>query len=284
MTSFILGTAQFGLAYGITNSAKKIQKDNVFRMLEKAAEHGITYLDTAPAYGDAETVLGEYEGLNQFNIISKSSDDDGDYVEQAEATLGRLGRPMLDLYLTHGADALCGTGAEERFAGLKTLKERGLARRIGASVYTLEQIDFICGNFDVDVLQVPLNIFDQRLIVDGTLGKIASRGIAVHARSIFLQGLLLSSAQDLPEYFAPISKHLEAFDQFCQTHAISRLDACCGFIKAQFDHLDGVLFGVHTEHHLDEICTAFKTAPLGLDYAAIAYHGKQGLDPRDWPS
>ena len=55
-----LGSAQFGLAYGISNSHGKVSMNEVFRILTLAKSLGINTIDTASAYGNSEDVLGSY--------------------------------------------------------------------------------------------------------------------------------------------------------------------------------------------------------------------------------
>ncbi|MCE2517055.1 MAG: aldo/keto reductase [Alphaproteobacteria bacterium] len=283
MTSLILGTAQFGLPYGITNSEGKIQRDHVFGLLDQALENGVTCLDTSPNYGDAESILGEYSSLNRFQLVSKSSNDDQSYVPQVEQSLSRLKVNTLNVFLTHGADALTEKNADLRFARLLELKEMGLVERIGASIYSSDQIDTILANFDVDVVQVPFNVFDQRLLAEGHLKKLKSRGIAIHVRSIFLQGLLLSSDQQMSAFFDPLLAHIEKFEHFCKTHQLSRLEACCAFINSHKDDLEGVLFGVTKPTELQGVVDAFKVNPEGVMWQDLGYQDAEILDPRNWP-
>lgn len=283
MTSLILGTAQFGLPYGITNRFGKIQRDRVFRLLDDALKAGVKHLDTSPHYGEIESVLGKYSAINQFAVISKSSNDDLPYEAQVEKSLTRLGRDNLNFFLTHGADALTEEKADLRFTQLIGLKEKGLVKHIGASIYCKEQIDFILENFDVDLLQLPFSIFDQRLLEENYLQKLKARGVSVHVRSIFLQGLLLASNPPLPDYFEPLIAHLKKFSEFCKAHNLSRIQACCAFINSHQDFVDGALFGVTTANEFKEVAEAFKAEFPHLPWRDMAFFHPEKLDPRNWP-
>ena len=68
--TIILGSAQFGLNYGITNKKGKVSEQELVKILELAAESGITTIDTAPAYGSSEETLGKYcHSIGKFKFI-----------------------------------------------------------------------------------------------------------------------------------------------------------------------------------------------------------------------
>lgn len=181
-----LGTAQFGLDYGIT-SGVRVDEEEAGRILEAARDAGITILDTARSYGDSEKVIAPHHA--DFNIVTKGSSR-----EDFMASLSRLGR-------VYGLLAHKGL-TDELWAVMEELKGEAMALKIGVSVYEGWEVDAVLDRYPIDIIQVPFNPLDRRLIDGGQLERLHKSGIEVHARSIFLQGLLLGDKY--PPHLSPI--------------------------------------------------------------------------------
>jgi aryl-alcohol dehydrogenase-like predicted oxidoreductase len=192
-----LGTAQFGLPYGITNTKGRVTEDEVKRILELAAQAGIRFLDTAQAYGEAEIVLGRtmLQG-HAFRLISKlpaqnqpcfTEKDRQDWEESFQRSCKLLQQPDLDALLLHQAADLRKPGGHHLLQWLLSLRERGLVRRLGVSIYSADDLVGVEPDL-LNLVQLPLSLYDQRLLNDGTIAKLRSQGCAVHARSLYLQG------------------------------------------------------------------------------------------------
>ncbi|HEY9348234.1 MAG TPA: aldo/keto reductase, partial [Inquilinus sp.] len=196
-----LGTAQFGLDYGIANDRGICPPEDVAAILEAAAASGIGVLDTAPAYGTAEQVLGEVlPAAHRFRIVTKTPHLGGlrdesqirravrDAFAQSRA---KLRRDRLAGLLTHNANDLLRPGGRALWAAMTELKQAGEVERIGASVYSAGQLDAVLARYPLDMVQLPWNAVDGR-IGPARLAALADQGIELHARSVFLQGLLLA--------------------------------------------------------------------------------------------
>jgi aryl-alcohol dehydrogenase-like predicted oxidoreductase len=199
LSAMSLGTVQLGMNYGIanTNGQPKIEQSKA--MLECALKSGITSLDTARAYGQAEDVLGEffkdYGGEMPF-LTTKVHDIQGDtYFEiekfilnSVETSLEKMGVNKVNCIMLHTAANLFKNG-DMVASAMESLVKRGYTDIIGASVYVGEEIDKLL-TYDVySAVQVPMSIFDQRLIAGGYIDRLADRGFTVFVRSVFLQGL-----------------------------------------------------------------------------------------------
>ncbi|MGK9165858.1 aldo/keto reductase [Inquilinus limosus] len=210
-----LGTAQFGLDYGIANDRGVCPPEDVAAILEAAAAAGIAVLDTAPAYGTAEQVLGEVlPAAHRFRIVTKTPHLTG--LRDA----GQIRRAVLDAFagsraklrcdrlaglLTHNANDLLRPGGPALWAAMEDLKRAGEVERIGASIYSAGQLDALLDRYPLDIVQLPWNAVDGR-ITPSRLAVLAGRGIELHARSAFLQGLLLAP----PDRAARVSPQAEA--------------------------------------------------------------------------
>ena len=289
-----LGTVQFGLAYGITNLRGQVSAAEVEAILKAALAAGIDLFDTAAAYGESEAVLGRALGARpDLRIVSKlpplASDRIGAAeIDQCRTTVLRsltlLQRPSLDGLLLHRPDDLRKPGAERLVALLEELKRAGKVAKIGVSAYDRAQIDLAVDRFALDLVQVPVNLLDQRLLVDGTLDRLRSRNIEVHARSIFLQGALLAEPSSLPSHFAPHLDHLRAVGAAAQRAGLSRLALCLRFVLAQ-PAIERVIVGVTALGELEQIIAAAAdgaSLPAGL--GALAVDDQRLVNPALWPA
>ena len=202
-----LGTAQFGLAYGLNNQAGQPSAAAVAEVLAAAQAAGLTLLDTAAAYGNSEARLGELMGENAaFELITKLPAGPPAQVAQHLAeSLGRLRRGQLYGVLFHAFKPLQDEPAA--WQALQAARAAGQVRRIGVSLYHPHEAEWLLAQgWDVDLVQVPYNVFDQRFAA--VLPRLAARGVEVHVRSAFLQGLLLRKPATLPEFFRPLAPKL----------------------------------------------------------------------------
>ena len=203
-----LGTAQFGLAYGLNNQAGQPSPTEVAAVLAAAQAAGLTLLDTAAAYGNSEARLGELAGDNStFELITKLSAGPPAQVAQHLAdSLARLRRPQLYGVLFHAFGPLQAEPAA--WQALQAARAAGQVARIGVSLYHPHEAEWLLAQgWDVDLVQVPYNVLDQRFAA--VLPALAARGMEVHVRSAFLQGLLLREPEALPAFFQPLAPKIK---------------------------------------------------------------------------
>ncbi|MEK6744849.1 MAG: aldo/keto reductase [Nitrospirota bacterium] len=282
-----LGTVQFGLDYGISNQGGQTTENEAAGILALAASKGVQIIDTAVLYGSSEQVLGRVLPANhRFQIVTKTprfANDraDGQVLEDAcLRSLNYLKQDSLYGLLVHHADDLLAPGGNVLMERMVELKRRGLVRKIGASVYTASQIDGIMDRFAIDLVQLPVNVLDQRLIRSGHLAKLKKAGVEIHARSVFLQGLLLMEARDLPPYFTPVRGHLEDYHVYLRERGISPLRAALGF-AAGIPEIDVIVCGVNDRMQLNEII-ANAAALDPADFARFAVTDEAMVDPSRW--
>lgn len=288
-----LGTAQFGLHYGITNAAGQVSELEVKHLLNRAHAAGICWLDTAQAYGNAEAVLGKTMPPGKsFRLISKLTSqpqpefraEDSESWEQAFSdSCQHLGVQHLDTLLLHSSADLTKPGGKYLEAWLLGLRQRGLVQRLGVSIYQADELKAVSPAL-LDVVQLPISLYDQRLLRDGTVARLRSNGIAIHARSIYLQGLLLKPAEQWPSWVHP---EVQAHQRSLETLALSRhcqlIDLALGFAKAQAN-LEAVVVGVCSVNELTELIDCWSApSPWGRDEWRSWFLDNQTiLDPRCW--
>jgi aryl-alcohol dehydrogenase-like predicted oxidoreductase len=286
-----LGTVQFGLPYGVSNTTGRTEADEVGRILEYAESSGICVLDTAAAYGDSEKVLGRFiSGNSAFRVVTKTLPIKGDIVDSEavasveqrfETSLKNLGQASIYGLLLHRADDLLKPGGGELASWLAAQKVSGKVSKVGVSVYERRTLDAILDKHAIDVVQLPLNILDQRLLANGYLAELKAAGIEIHVRSAFLQGLLLMHPDEMPPYFSGIQAHMRCLKQFIEDQGLSSIEAALGFVSS-IDEVDSVVCGVNTIEQLKEIVACATTSVDAAAYKEFAISDEKVLDPSQW--
>lgn len=250
-----LGSAQWGLNYGVSNTFGKPSSHEVSKIIYLASDKGIKLIDTANSYGNSENVIGQ-NNLNHFKIITKISlnnlKDMESLTDQFYESLNNLGLKTLYGLLIHNCDELFSVNYQLLIDLLVNLKNQGLVEKIGFSAYNSNQINTGLNLFKPDIVQLPFNVFDQRLLNDGTLNILKNQKIEVHARSIFLQGLLTMNPSQIPKYFYKWKILLERWHSYCMDVGSSPKSVALSFSASQ--HLiDKVIIGVEKASQLREI-------------------------------
>lgn len=289
-----LGTVQFGMDYGISNPHGKTPPGEIKAILQVAQENGISVIDTAHSYGNSESVLGTVlANQNDFQIITKTpvykkkriSSIDAENVKIAfYDSLKNLRRSKLAGLLIHSADDLLTDGGDNLFYAMQELKKDELVEKIGATVYSSDQIDCLLERYPFDLIQVPVNVIDQRLIYSGDLTKLKGQGIEIHARSVFLQGLLLMSPASLSSFFDPIKPLLYKYWEFLQLQTLTPIEGAIGFIK-QIPEIDCIIIGVNNAEQLKSNLKGFaRSYPDSLvkDFKAFYLNDPKYLNPSLW--
>jgi len=285
-----LGTAQFGQRYGIARGVDCPGPETVVEILQAAADIGVTYLDTAPGYGESEALVGRALGRDHpFRIVTKTpvfgrrlDRTAGQTVaDAAHASLERLGQERVYGLLVHDADDLLADGGEAIFDAARSLRDSGVVSRIGVSVYDVEQIDGVLERFRIDLIQLPLNPLDQRLVRSGHVSKMKNSGIEVHARSLFLQGLLLLDTDRLPAGFEPLREHLLETRNRARGIGLSPLGAALAFARDAAGP-DVAVCGVESTAQLRQIREALDAPRVDEDWSGWALDDPRWVDPRRW--
>ena len=279
-----LGTVQFGLDYGISNQCGKVTFDEVQKILNFAKKHNINYLDTAMGYGVSEKVIGLYLNNNnnkKFEIITKIPDVEQSTISinnMLKQALVRLSCDRIYALLLHTPTNI----NKKTYEQLLKLKEQGKIKKLGVSIYSPEQAFFIANKFNIDLIQLPLNIFDQRFIESGCLTFLKEKGIEIHTRSLFLQGLLLQPLNEINPYFQPHLTTLKKFNQFCLSHKLSALDVAMSLVHSVED-VDKFVIGVCSKQQLREILKSYdKTADIKLDIKELLSTEESLINPSLW--
>jgi aryl-alcohol dehydrogenase-like predicted oxidoreductase len=312
-----LGTAQFGLDYGISNKQGQVDKNQIAEILTLATCLGIDTLDCAGAYGNSEKVLGEIFAQSpqkkHFTLVGKIpalSAEQKQINHFFDSSLQHLQRDKIETLLFHHADNLLNHPKKEQlFQQLQSIKMQGKVNRIGVSVYSPEQLKAIIQHYPIDIAQVPLNIFDQRFISAEILTLCQQSNLKLHVRSLFLQGLLLIEQDKLPTYFAPYQAKLLAFETQAKRLNCSRLCLALAVVTQdipffdakshddehqpditvkQNDFIEKVIVGVCSSTQLAEVVKAYQQAqelPVSRQELLTLADERLGfINPSLWPT
>lgn len=272
----VLGTVQFGLDYGINNFKGQPARAKSLAMLDYAFDNGLKIFDTAFAYGDAEEILGEFSrrrGLGEQikiitklkpNIISESEGSAFDVIAaNLEESLKRLKRNYVDGYLFHTPAYI----REDKLVdSLSRLKAQGLVKHIGVSIYEEADAIYAAKLKEVDYIQVPYSIFDQRMDKSGFFQIAKKNGKTVFARSAFLQGLFFMDENKIPASLAGVKEHFKELDKIIGRYGFNRQQAALSFSLMNPD-IDYIVFGVDNQEQLAENIS-LAASPLDFDACA----------------
>lgn len=253
-----LGTAQFGLAYGIANQSGKVKVEDVKKILRLARESGLDTLDTAISYGESESVLGE-SGVDSFKVVTKIPAlpqqvcDVESWIEhQIEKSLIRLKTKSVYGILLHCPENLYGERGIKVVRAINRLKFAGITKKVGISIYNPNELEKAMQVMDIDLVQAPLNLVDRRLETSGWLEELHANGIEVHARSVFLQGLLLLKRNEIPGKFKGWMDLWDIWHKSLSESGISAIAACLSY-PLSLKQVNKVIVGVDSVSQLYEL-------------------------------
>lgn len=263
MPRLVLGTASFGAAYGVTKQWGVPPLKAIERILALAQKNNIELLDTAIAYGNCEEKLGKI-GIKKFKIITKlprvpktEKNIEKWLLRQCQGSLKRLKIECLYGLLLHEPDQLLSAGIGEKISeGLQLLKNRGLVKKLGISIYCPSKLNRFRKTLPLDIIQAPANIFDQRFLHQEIIKFFQKNKIEFFCRSVFLQGLLLLPKASLPERFKKWNRLFSAYRDLLKQSRKSAVEACVSFVRAQHN-IDGIVVGVNNRNQLCEILKAY---------------------------
>lgn len=274
-----LGTAQFGMDYGIANKRGKISKKEVFEILDYCRRKGMNTLDTASSYGESEKVIGEFteSGKCDFRIISKlpalEEFNTQTVKDILRASLERLNREDLHAYLIHRFNDFSKYGG--LWGALEDLRKDGFVKKIGFSIYKTQELEEILEKgVDFGIIQVPYSIFDRRF--EGHFGTLKKKGIEIHVRSVFLQGLVFLEPDSLPDGLRGARHYLVRMRNLAKEHNVSVSALCLSFVLAN-PCVDKLIIGVDS---LDQLKRNIE-GPYSIDRIGDICGGSEGLSIED---
>lgn len=288
-----LGTAQWGMTYGIANRSGRPAFAEVTEILRLAHEHGVMLLDTAHAYGEAEDGLGAHGAATRgFRIVTKTQPVRSSTIsaEDVLKVTVAFARSLTSLHcqrvyglLVHHSGALLAEGGQRLWDTLEAFKADGRVERVGVSVYDPGQLDRLLDRYPLDLVQLPLNIYNQRFKHSGLLTRLKQMQVEVHVRSVFLQGLLLMPPNQLPERFCALRPHHAKLHGWFREAGLTPLEGCLRF-GLQQPGIDRIIVGCETAEQLKAILGA-SAATFATDVTNMQefeVHDRSIVDSSTW--
>lgn len=279
MSDLVLGTAQWGSAYGITNTHGRSDDGDVVGMVAEAERAGVIAMDTALAYGDAQVRIAAF--AERFWISTKVAGA-GDVAEQVGTCLEQLQVTRLDAVMLHDWDAL---DDARRLAAVRVLGELaadGVIERIGVSTYGESGVEtaidvFASAESTLGIVQVPANAIDRRFDGSASLSQLTAQGCVVQVRSVFLQGLLVGTGGGERDSHPDLA----AFRAWASTQPGGLLGAALAHVKS-LPWVSHVVIGVASAGEWTDVCSAWSDVEPHRAPEHLASKDEVLLDPRRW--
>tara|TARA_Y200000002_G_C22675177_1_gene661733 strand:- start:286 stop:1140 length:855 start_codon:yes stop_codon:yes gene_type:complete len=283
VSKIILGTANLNQKYGFL---KKSIRFSEFKKIINNSRKGVKYIDTSSNYTRAHKLLGKLD-LKKIKIISKISIPIRPKInpklwisKSIEKITSDLKVKNIYCILIHNPNILLKDEYKKYLTYLNTFKKRGIIKKIGFSVYGIKETNILLKKYKVDILQVPMNLINQSFCNKDFLKKTKKRKIEIHARSIFLQGILLSSNLQNIRYFKKWKNFWLKYYSWVDRNKITQLIACLSFIKS-VKNVSGYVLGIENETQLDKILNCRTKKNLKFD-KFLFQKNKKLIDPSKW--
>ena len=280
-----IGTAQFGMSYGISNKNGQAHQDDITDILDLAWANKINTLDTAKSYGTSEKAIGSYlqkHVENSWKIITKISDFNESITIQLLDSMKKLSVRPTSL-LAHSADLFL----NEKFQSeLIEARDNQLIKKTGVSLYSEDEIHQILeSTFKPDVIQLPMNILDTRLYRHGMLARLNEKGIEIHVRSAFLQGLFYLSASDLNKHFSDAVPYIEKLKSVAVKAELTLAELSLLWL-VNLEEVSKVIIGIDNagqlKAHLETLKNKVDLAIFD-EILSVHYENENILNPSLWP-
>lgn len=285
-----LGTAQFGLNYGISNSEGRTSTADVEKILKLANKFGVDTIDTAASYGCAEKVLGQFS-LSNFKVVSKlpplktvSAFHLKKWFHLSfQEILDKLNNEFLYGLMFHRSESIDIGNVKLINEICQEYRQKGLITKIGVSVYSPDELVRLNDiGFEYQITQVPLNIIDRRFLESGCIRTLRKKNVEIHSRSCFLQGLLLMSPGKRPRYFDRWRELFIKWDDYLLINNLRAAEVCIAFLS-NIEQIDKIVVGVNNLGQFEELLEIYeKMSTLDSSLPDIASNDQFLINPSLW--
>lgn len=281
-----LGTAQFGSEYGINNKSKPIDADASKAILKYLITKRIDTIDTASTYPNSEKILG-ISDVSKFKIITKipSTLNTSLGIERTIRNFIHLSLNNMKLssiygVLLHFPEEILHRNGKEIISTLYTLKSEGVIKKIGISIYSPKIIGPILDRFTFDLIQAPLNVFDNRLIKTGWAKRLKELNVEIHVRSSFLQGLLLMKIEDIPPSFKKWTPLFESWSNWLDSNSLNAYDVCIHHLLMHKE-IDKIIVGIDNITQLKQLVSSYENN-LDISIPDFSSEDEELINPANW--
>jgi len=281
-----IGTASFEKGYGINNSSGFSEK-KISQLIKFIKKNKIYSIDTAISYKSVEKKLGK-TNLVKFKLYTKIPKLPKRCKNLKNWLNKSINKSLIDLniksfegiFIHNISDLLNHKYSNELYDYLINLKRKGIAKKIGVSIYDFSNFFRALKKFKFDIVQLPFNILDRRLLLNNNIKRIKEKKMEIHVRSVFLQGLLLQDYVNIPKYFKKQKKIFKIWEQWCLKNNLTKIQTCLNFVTS-FRDIDKIIVGINSINDLEEISNCL--VKKKIRYPNQIYSNSLTLiDPRKW--
>lgn len=275
-----LGTVQFGLDYGV-NCGTRVTEEEVKKIIACFDNTKLTF-DTSPVYGESQNVLSKLINPG-VKVISKTlSLKDNSILavmEGIDNTCKLFGENLYGIMIHDVSDIL-----QENFSRLveklENLRQVGI--KIGVSVYSPEQFNIYKNKIKIDLVQIPLNLLDQRF--DSKEFIESSKGVEIHVRSVFLQGLLLMEECKVPQALKNVLPSIGEIKNKAHDMNLEIYDLCLAYVfhKTWVNKVVIGLDNVYQARQLIQSIESLSVDDFNVDLKYLAIHDENIINPVNW--
>lgn len=281
----ILGTAQLNNIYGISNNKIKLNNQEFLKIIKLMKTYKINKLDCAESYGNIyilkKFLTRKFKITNKIVFNYKEKNDLNTIKQKLFKLHKNKNNLEVDNLLIHNCEHISSRKFKKFYNNLIILKKMNYFKNLGFSCYKIKEINEILKNFDINVIQFPFNIFDQRLNNISLIKKIKKKKIKIQIRSIFLQGLLLNKNVRKKIQYKDKNKLFRNYEDFLIQNKITEIEACIGFIK-QYNFYDNIVLGVDTLTQFKIFLEIFTKYNNNLNYSLLKSKKSKIILPYLW--
>ena len=248
--NLVLGTAQLDQNYSL--SKKGLNESNLKKIINMSRKKKNFFIDTALGYKQSEEVLSKIN-LKKFNIITKIANSKEGVIEKLLESKKKLKIDKFYGVLFHDEKELLSKSPKGFVKFVKLLKDNNITNKVGVSVYTLKSLNLIIKKFNLDLIQVPANIFDKRFLNIKLLQKLKQKKIKIFARSVFLKGILVNEKfRSENRIFTRHKKDFDVYEKWInKENIINKKFFCINFILA--NKINNIVIGFDNFREYNEI-------------------------------
>tara|TARA_Y100000741_G_scaffold20344_1_gene15091 strand:+ start:335 stop:1213 length:879 start_codon:yes stop_codon:yes gene_type:complete len=281
-----LGTAKIGMNYGITSKNKSITYNDLTKIFFFLKKKKINSLDISPLYGNLFKKIKKHN-LKKLNItykiyIKRKNFSKNQIRDQVISDMKTLNLKKFETILIHNAHEINKKKLNKTLEVFKELKKDRLVKKIGISIYSRREFQKVSNKNKIDVIQIPLNIFDQRALHENWLNRMCNKkNIEIQVRSIFLQGILLCDLKKFNNIFIKSNPVIKKWNKFCNNNYNLKLINSINFIKNQ-KKIKKIIIGFEDLNQLKENYKIMKTKTKKINYKIFSSKSIDLIDPRRW--
>jgi len=283
MNRIILGTVQFGMPYGINNLKGKISEHEVFKILDFAFKNNIKTIDTASGYGSSEDIIGKYflkYPENSFKVITKLNLKKSNFQTSLKESLNRLKIKKIDILLFHSLKDYKKHKLKINFKFYKKYYNK-----LGVSVYENNEINELKNDKNIQIIQAPFNLLDNENKRGELYRELLNKGIELHTRSVFLQGLFFKPLKSFPNKLDGLIGDIEKLNSICITNKFSMSELAIKYVLSK-KYINQLIIGVDSLQHLKENFKNLNNRAIDLNLIkeidSILIKDSSLLNPVNW--